>query len=240
MTIAEKLTKIEENVPKVYEAGVKTGKKAEYDALWDMIQDNGNPTDYARAFCGQWRNIEIFKPKYDIIATNAYMIFANFPQKIDLEAYLQSLGIKLDISRADNTNYLFQGANITRVGVIDVRNSAGSCPLDNAFANCPNLVTIDKLYIKTGIRANSKEFGGTFNNCKALENLTIVGEITDNGLNLNTSPKLTRASLLNIINCLKDYSGTGETRTATLGTTNLAKLTDAEKAIATEKGWTLE
>lgn len=32
---------------------------------------------------------------------------------------------------------------------------------------------------------------------------------------------------------------TGETKTLTLGSTNLAKLTDGEKAIATEKGWTI-
>ena len=30
-----------------------------------------------------------------------------------------------------------------------------------------------------------------------------------------------------------------ETQTLTLGSTNLAKLTDAEKKIATDKGWTL-
>jgi hypothetical protein len=44
---------------------------------------------------------------------------------------------------------------------------------------------------------------------------------------------------MNVINILKDYSGSGTTYTLTLGSTNLAKLTDAEKAIATEKGWTL-
>jgi hypothetical protein len=32
---------------------------------------------------------------------------------------------------------------------------------------------------------------------------------------------------------------TGETKTLTLGATNLAKLTNEEKAIATQKGWTL-
>jgi uncharacterized protein YndB with AHSA1/START domain len=44
---------------------------------------------------------------------------------------------------------------------------------------------------------------------------------------------------MNIIGCLSDYSGSGTTHTCTIGTANLAKLTDAEKAIATEKGWTL-
>lgn len=51
---------------------------------------------------------------------------------------------------------------------------------------------------------------------------------------------LTHDSLMSIINGLKDYSGTGTTHTCTLGSTNLAKLTDEEIAIATEKkGWTL-
>ena len=40
---------------------------------------------------------------------------------------------------------------------------------------------------------------------------------------------------MSIINALKS----GVTQTLTLGTDNLAKLTDTEKAIATEKGWTL-
>ena len=46
---------------------------------------------------------------------------------------------------------------------------------------------------------------------------------------------------MSIINCLKDYSTdtSGTSHTVTLGTTNLAKLTDEQKAIATEKGWSL-
>ena len=37
MSIAEKLTAIAENVPKVYEAG----QKSEYDRFWDAYQNNG-------------------------------------------------------------------------------------------------------------------------------------------------------------------------------------------------------
>jgi hypothetical protein len=58
---------------------------------------------------------------------------------------------------------------------------------------------------------------------------------------LSSSQKLSIDSLLSIINGLKDYreDTSGKTYTLTLGATNLAKLTDEQKAIATEKGWTL-
>jgi hypothetical protein len=46
---------------------------------------------------------------------------------------------------------------------------------------------------------------------------------------------------MNIIDHLKDYSEdtSGTTHTLTIGTTNQDKLTDAEKQIVTDKGWTL-
>jgi hypothetical protein len=68
--------------------------------------------------------------------------------------------------------------------------------------------------------------------------------IGQNGFNVQNSTKLTHDSLINnegtgILNSLEDKSGTGSTWTITLGSANLAKLTDGEKAIATQKGWTL-
>ena len=56
-------------------------------------------------------------------------------------------------------------------------------------------------------------------------------------LALFRSPLLTHDSLLNVINEAADV--TANPKTLTLGTNNLVKLTDEEKAIATSKGWTL-
>ena len=56
---------------------------------------------------------------------------------------------------------------------------------------------------------------------------------------MRTKRKVQELLILSILNCLKDYKDSGTTYTVTLGATNLAKLTDAEKAIATQKGWTL-
>jgi hypothetical protein len=81
-----------------------------------------------------------------------------------------------------------------------------------------------------------------FQNAKYLENITFYPENSFgiNGLDMHWSP-LTVDSMLSLFNCLADYSEdtSGATHTVTLGTTNLAKLTDEDKAVATEKGWTL-
>ena len=57
-------------------------------------------------------------------------------------------------------------------------------------------------------------------------------------MRLDVTTKLTVDSMVGIFNNLKDL--TGETaKTLTLGSTNLAKLTDEQKAIAINKNWTL-
>ena len=78
-----------------------------------------------------------------------------------------------------------------------------------------------------------------FYSCSKLEEVYFEGEI---GLSLSfaQSPLLTHDCLTRIITGLKDFSGTTTTRTLTLHTDSKAKLSDAEKAIATDKkGWTL-
>lgn len=54
--------------------------------------------------------------------------------------------------------------------------------------------------------------------------------------NISSSTKFTREALVEILNNLATVT---TTQTLTMGATNLAKLTDSDKAIATDKGWTL-
>ena len=59
-------------------------------------------------------------------------------------------------------------------------------------------------------------------------------------LNLSGCNKLTHESLMNVINNLYDIASIGvQPQKLQLGSTNLAKLTDEEKAIATNKGWSI-
>ena len=64
---------------------------------------------------------------------------------------------------------------------------------------------------------------------------------SDGTLDISHLTQLEHSSLLLIINGLYDYVGAGSsgTRYIKLGDVNLSALSDEEKAIATNKGWTI-
>lgn len=221
-----------------YSEGFDAGKKAEYDAFWDIVQLNGNRTYYAHAFSGSGWNVDSFYPKYDIICGKLGMneMFTNFGntagyrqlEPFDLESRLQELGVTLDTSLGTAATSMFSNANIGAVPELDFT----GCSTLNAVFSSSKIHTIRKIKVKETLTYTS-----VFNGCYEMTNLTFDGIIGQNGLNVSPCTKLTHDSLMSIINCLQ--TKTSGTWTVTLGDTNLAKLTDAEKAIATQKGWTL-
>lgn len=139
---------------------------------------------------------------------------------------------KYDIVCSDTTTgsmaifYASEAITDTKVPITLSRNA------QSAFYSCTGLKTIRKLIVN-----ENTTFTTTFGGCTNLENITIEGVIgTD--FDIKSAP-LTHDSIMSIINALKDYSGTSATVTLGLGTSNLEKLTENEKAIATERGWTL-
>lgn len=127
-------------------------------------------------------------------------------------------------------NSMFNQSSITDTRVDITINSVGTT---HVFYNASKLKTIRKLTVNKDVT-----FGSWFVYAHALENITFDGEIGQN-ISFADCKKLTHYSLMSVINCLKDYSGGQTTHTLTLGTALQAKLSDEEKAIATEKGWTL-
>ena len=130
------------------------------------------------------------------------------------------------------------------------------------FSNCNSLIS---LTLGAGFGQNTKRmnsnFIGCFQNCSALTSLHLptgfgqsstsngncfqaCGELTDvtgnpnfkASFQLSSCTKLTHDSLMVFINGLQTVT---TTQKLTLGSTNLAKLTEADKKIATDKGWTL-
>ena len=130
--------------------------------------------------------------------------------------------------------WAFRGTPITDTKKeLLLTDDASSDALAQTFDNNKTLITIRKLRVHEGVKYSS-----TFLNTTALENIVFEGVIGQS-LTLKHSSKLTHDSLMSVINHLKDFTGTDNTMTLALGETNLAKLTDEEKAIATQKGWTL-
>jgi hypothetical protein len=99
------------------------------------------------------------------------------------------------------------------------------------FRNCENLT-----YIRLPNSLTSYDTTA-LTNCYALSTVEVQQNF-DVALSLSYSAFITKNSMISIFNNLKDNTGL-TAKTLSLGTTNLAKLTAEEKAIATNKNWTL-
>lgn len=228
MSIAEKLTTIAENVPKVYEAG----QKAEYDRFWDSFQVEGKRTYYTYGFPGHGWKDSTFKPKYDIKVEGTARGMFRQSRITNMKYCLESAGVTLDLSKATNGVELFgYSDNLTTIPKINLSSIGSNSTY--LFQSCGKLQTIEELTISETVAFVTSSFNG----CTALTHLIMTGTLATNGLDLQWSTKLDHDSLMSIINVLQ--TKTSGTWTVTLGSNNLAKLTDAEKAIATQKGWTL-
>ena len=147
--------------------------------------------------------------------------------------------ITAKILKASSTgdNVFYDCSKLQEVYISDGTVTIGTC----VFKNCSSLKTVYFPSSITSARNNSLTSTSTydyaFDGCTALEDVQL-GQDWNMSLRLNVSNNLTVESMVAMFNSLKDL--TGEiAKTLTLGATNLAKLTDEQKLIATNKNWTL-
>ena len=100
---------------------------------------------------------------------------------------------------------------------------------DFAWEGCSSLTSMPALDLHNGSSIRDAGIG-----CSSLTTLGGFGAIKES-FSLSDSPKLTVESIMNVVNQAATVTG----KTMTFGSTNLAKLTDAQKSVATSKGWTL-
>lgn len=126
MTVAEKLTKVAENVPKLYDAG----KDAERTAFWEQLQMGGKRTAYPYCFAYSVWTDDIYNPIYDFTATTPSYMF-----------YLSGItDTKVNISTtASNLYGTFQGESIRVIQKLDV---IETCAYPQTFQNCTALESI--------------------------------------------------------------------------------------------------
>lgn len=160
----------------------------------------------------------------------------------------------VDTSKSENMTAMFSGCvNLIQVPLIDTSNVMH---FDDMFYNCTSLTTIPQ-FDTTNLYSANLMFGGCsklvslplldFTKAEQLRSMLLgCSELTDLkgftnlavNLDLSSSRKLTAESLMNVINQAADLSEIGSA-TLTLGSTNIAKLTEQQIAIASSKGWTL-
>ena len=162
----------------------------------------------------------------------------------------------LDLSSGTNFSYAWRGcSSLTSFPLLDLSSGTNFA---NAWYNCESLTTFPMLNLSKGTNfyyawsnnprltslpqldlSQGTDFSSAWRNCPNLTNLGGFGAIKES-IDLHWSTLLTAESIMNVITQAADLNELGlSSRTMTLGSTNLAKLTDEQKAVATNKGWTL-
>ena len=151
----------------------------------------------------------------------------------------------LDTSSVTQMNYTFNRCvSLKKIPELNTQNVTN---FNSMFYNCTSLYEVPALNA-----SKVTDVGQMFISCNKLKDfggLINLGEayITSHPANwsgykltLKDSPELTHDSLMNVINNLYDIKTKGcEAQGLVLGSTNMAKLTSEEIAIATNKGWTV-
>lgn len=136
----------------------------------------------------------------------------------------------LDTSNVANMMYAFYGCtNLQEIGGLDTSRLTSVSEL---FHGCKSLRRIGGVLDFSKV---TSKIDTTFVSCAALEEVAFTGTIVAD-IAMNGCPKLTVESLVFLLNALSD---TGNGKTCNIGAKNLAKLNVTQKAIATDKGWTL-
>ena len=158
---------------------------------------------------------------------------------------------ELNTSKGVNLGYLFaQTDKLKNIPQIDTSNAEYmydmfyDCPqlesipwmntskvkdMSSAFRSCPKLTIIPAYNV-----SNVNEMNYIFLGSTSLKSILMYGMKVS--FDLSSSTKFEREDLVTVLNNLATVT---TTQTLTLGKVNLAKLTEEDKKIATDKGWTL-
>lgn len=140
------------------------------------------------------------------------------------------LNLLLDNIDFSKITDLYNAFNNSSGEKLNVKNTYNVTNFNSAFSFC-NFKKIEELDFNSATNVSN-----AFYNYTNLLEILSVKNIKISGLNFNPCILLNRDTLIRILNALYDYSES-DTHTITLGSTNLAKLTEEEIAIATSKGW---
>ena len=168
-----------------------------------------------------------------IKGTSCSYMFGNFKMLSEIP--------NLDTSEVtDMSGMFYYCSSLTTIPQLD---TSKVTDMQNMFYDCRSLTTIPQLDTSKVTNIQSMFFNRKLTNMGGLKNLGMAYLTTQSAnyyqytLNLSSSP-LTHESLMNVINNLYDIKAKGcNVQSLVLGSTNIAKLTAEEIAIATNKGF---
>lgn len=228
ITDAMRLEDMSSKVDEVY----KAGKQAQHDEFWTDYMNASAVGLGERLFGNRGWTDKTFKPPENKVYNferNVEHFFAECEIK-NLKGILEERNTIFDFKKCIRMVYFAHMSKITHFPKIDMSNCIES---SHAFGDCPKMVEL------TLVSSKNTVFGANmFLHCESLTDLTIEGTIGNN-FDVHWSENLSYESLQSILDALYDYSKVSTTKTLNLGSTNLEKLTQAEKAAANRRGWTL-
>ena len=203
MSIAEKLSTIANNVQEVYDAG----KTTQSEEFWQNYQKYYQVNYCKYRYAGKGWNINTFYPQHNMKPTTTHGMFQEFGNMLEpfsLVERLEECGVTFDFSNCTSASYTFYSVPFTDIPHLDTRKLS---VLQYIFQGSSNIKTISLALKDDG----SQTWTSTFNSCPAIENLTITsGAIGQNGFNVKWATKLSKASLLSILNaCNVEVIGKG-------------------------------
>lgn len=217
-----KVLEIETNkVPKAYlETGGQQFRDMSMASIdgWFDYEDTSNVTYIYRMFygCTSLTSVPLFDTSK---STNMNGMF--------FQCYALTSVPLFDTSKVtDMYSMFFQCYALTSVPLFDTSKVTSMYAM---FYGCSSLTLIPAFNT-----SNVTNMGYMLYGCSSLTEIHMTGMKVS--FDISASTKFTREALVEILNNLATITST---QTLTMGATNLAKLTNEDKAIATNKGWTL-
>mgnify|MGYP002766265769 CR=1 FL=1 len=138
---------------------------------------------------------------------------------------------QLDTSNNTNFRYMFYFcAKLTAIPQLDTSNGT---IFNSMFAHCPELTTIPQLDT-----SNGTSFTSMFVNCTKLTDLTMTGTIKANGMDLHYSTKLSKASIISVINALSDTTNALKVQLSKTAVNNAFETSGGVADGSTSEEWT--
>ena len=223
--------------------------KSDVDSNWDSLMANLGIGRYSNQIFNVYNWLTDKNEFYDNLApyyTNCTRYLANSKFNYNYPTYMMN-----DYTNNINASYMFWNYECSELYLSNMKISSSysmfyGCTASKilirdgcevyflgyssyAFRDCSNLVEIGAINMK-----ESYDYEYMFDGSTKLKYIHMTH--FRKSFRINFSTEFEEADLVEIISNLDEVS---TTQTLTMGTTNLAKLTDDEKKVATDKGWTL-